>query len=307
MTPQPQTTKTSSYIGRFAPSPTGPLHQGSLLTAVASYLDARQAGGKWLVRMEDLDPPREQPGAADDILRSLEAHGLEWDGSVMWQSQRSEAYVAHLHQLDQQGLTFLCDCTRKHLANLNAGYDGNCRERQLQAAQTATRLKVPHGDVCFEDIFQGLQQQNLQRDTGDFVVHRKDGLFAYQLAVVVDDISQDITHIIRGCDLLDSTPKQLLLYDVFKQPRPQFGHLPVIVNSEGQKLSKQTFAPALDDQQAAQSLSEVIVTLGMKLPKPLVGDRCSTQLEWALTHWNRTNIPEGLRIEPQHIGIPPES
>ena len=295
----PERPSQSRYVGRFAPSPTGELHQGSLLTAVASYLDARQQQGQWLVRMEDLDPPREQAGAADSILRCLEAHQLHWDGSVMYQSQRLAAYQAALQQLTDLGLTYPCNCTRQRLKTLTA-YDGYCRRQPPQQPPYAMRVQVPSnraGMIEFVDDFQGDQHETLSTAAGDFVILRKDGLFAYQLAVVVDDIAQQITHIVRGSDLLDSSARQLYLYDQFGQPRPRLAHLPVLVNTEGQKLSKQTFAPPLDPTRAADNVFLALQQLGQQPPAKLEAD-CTALVQWGIEHWDRRKVPHSMAIAP---------
>lgn len=291
--------RSTGYIGRFAPSPTGHLHHGSLLTAVASYLDARQQQGQWLVRMEDLDPPREQPGAADSILRCLEAHHLYWDGPVMYQSQRGDAYEAALQQLGAAGLTYPCGCNRQRLKGLSA-YDGHCRRHPPRQPPYATRVRVPDGAaglIAFKDGFQGVQDEQLDESVGDFVIHRKDGLFAYQLAVVVDDIAQRVNHILRGSDLLDSSARQLYLYDLLGQPRPQLAHLPVLVNREGQKLSKQTFATPLDATRVADNLLLALQQLGHPPPAEVHGDGPGL-LRWGMAHWRRDRVPRGLTIGP---------
>lgn len=295
----PHASPRPGYRGRFAPSPTGELHQGSLLTAVASWLDARQQQGQWLVRMEDLDPPREQPGAADSILRCLEAHHLHWDGPVLYQSQRLPAYEAALQQLSAAGLTYHCNCNRQRLKGLGA-YDRHCLRQPPQQPPWATRLRVPAGAaglITFTDGFQGPQQELLADAAGDFVIHRKDGLFAYQLAVVVDDIAQGITHILRGSDLLESSARQLYLYDLFGQPRPELAHLPVLVNREGQKLSKQTFAPPLDPGRAAANLRLTLQQLGLQPPADLEDDGPGL-LQWGIAHWDRSRVPRGMAIPP---------
>lgn len=295
-----------SYIGRFAPSPTGELHQGSLLSAVASYLDARQHSGLWLVRMEDLDPPREQAGAANHILQTLQAHQLHWDGPVMYQSQRLGVYREHLQRLIEQDLTYPCNCTRARLKHLDA-YDGFCREH-APASDTgpcAVRVKVPqppNDHIAFNDLFQGPQSQQLSNDVGDFVVLRKDGLFAYQLAVVVDDIGQGITHILRGSDLLDSSARQRYLFQLFAQTPPVMGHVPVIVNEHGQKLSKQTFAQPLDEQRANENLYQTLQRLGLQPPQSLQTQDCKTLLDWGVEHWDRSLVPRVLALNPPDIG-----
>ena len=238
------------YVGRFAPSPTGPLHFGSLVAALASYMEARRAKGKWLLRMEDLDKPREQRGAADAILRALEAFGLHWDGAVEYQSRRSTFYRDALDRLKPH--TYPCGCTRSEMADSALAidgarvYGGNCRGG-LPPGKTARTIRIrAEGQIRFVDRVQGAQAQQLERDVGDFVLWRADGQFAYQLAVVVDDAEQGVTDIVRGADLLDSTARQIYLQQRLGYPVPRYLHVPVAVNAAGEKLSKQTGAEAVD-------------------------------------------------------------
>jgi glutamyl-Q tRNA(Asp) synthetase len=255
-----------SYVGRFAPSPTGPLHFGSLVCALASYLDAKRHNGKWLLRIEDIDPPREQRGAADSIKRTLEAHGLFWDEEVRYQSQRSEAYWACLNELKKLGLLYKCNCTRARLSPLNGRYDGHCRHHPPTTDEPcALRLKVSdlppefrhiRNTIEFNDRIQGIQKENVDEVSGDFVIHRKDGFFAYQLAVVVDDVDQGITDIVRGNDL------QIFLYHILGKTPPRYAHIPVVVDDHGNKLSKQNHAPAVDAKQARSNISNALVFLG---------------------------------------------
>jgi glutamyl-Q tRNA(Asp) synthetase len=239
------------YIGRFAPSPTGPLHIGSLVAALASWLDARAAGGRWLVRIEDLDRPRCVPGAVEAILGALERLGLHWDGEVVYQSARTDLYRQALDRLRSH--TYWCECTRREIADSSIGlasdgahiYPGTCRAGTARAPR-ALRLKTSSDVVSFEDRVQGRQEQVLERDIGDFVLHRADGLFAYQLAVVVDDAEQGITDVVRGADLLDSTPRQIYLQRLLGVPAPDYLHVPIAVDGTGEKLSKQTGAAPID-------------------------------------------------------------
>ncbi|MFC3152203.1 tRNA glutamyl-Q(34) synthetase GluQRS [Litoribrevibacter euphylliae] len=255
------------YIGRFAPSPTGPLHMGSLLAAVISYFDAKAHDGQWLVRIEDIDPPREQPGAAHAILNTLEAHHLYWDGDVLYQSQQHEAYQTAIDQLLSQGDIYPCQCSRKQLTQFNEQHlhtlphPDQCIQPLDPKAPYALRAKP--ADFSYQDLYQGIQQGQ----DGHFVVKRRDQLFAYQLAVVVDDHEQHISHVIRGHDLLDSTPKQLILYQALGYQPPVFGHFPVIVGDNGQKLSKQNFAPAIDDTHALANLKQVFHYLAIPIPE----------------------------------------
>ncbi len=281
-----------AYIGRFAPSPTGPLHFGSLVAAVGSWLDARAVGGRWLVRMEDLDRPRCGPGAADTILHQLEVYGLHWDGAVLVQSQRDAAYAAALDQLKSAGHAYPCACTRSRLASApkNAEgetiYPGTCRAG-LPAGQTARawRVRVDSVSTCFHDRVHGRLCQNLEAEIGDFIVRRADGLFAYQLAVVVDDAHQGITDVVRGADLLWNTPRQIHLQALLGLPTPRYLHVPLVVNAAGQKLSKQTLAPALPESGRGAVLAGALAALGHSPPADLAGAGPAVLLAWASAHW----------------------
>lgn len=289
---------TSAYIGRFAPSPTGPLHLGSLVAALASWLDARAAGGRWLVRMEDLDRPRCDQASADTILRQLEAYGLTWDGAVLYQSQRDDAYAAALDALKSRGAVFACTCTRSRLAQAprNAEgeivYPGSCR---LHAAprieKHAWRVCVENVSVHFDDRIHGALRQDLAADVGDFVVRRADGLFAYQLAVVVDDAFQGVTHVVRGVDLLWNTPRQIYLQRLLGVPTPAYAHVPLVTNAAGQKLSKQTLAPALPERGRRAVLAQALAVLGHAPPAELVGGGAGELLTWAGARWRIENVP----------------
>ena len=306
------------YRGRFAPSPTGPLHQGSLLTAVGSYLEAKSRGGEWLLRIEDLDPPREPPGAADDILRTLDAFGFEWDGPVAYQSRRHHLYQQALEQLIAEGYAFACGCTRKTIAAAarigldGPVYPGTCRVglpyvqtgqtainwpdqqntatvyQQKTASARAWRLRVPCQSVGFTDPLQGACQQNLAEAIGDFVLKRADGYWAYQLAVVVDDAEQGITDIVRGADLLVSTPRQIWLQQCLRQSTPRYVHLPLLVNGAGEKLSKQTLAPAIDADHAPLLLRQALQRLGHE-PDPACGTLAELW-QWARQNWHLARI-----------------
>ena len=291
------------YIGRFAPSPTGLLHIGSLLTAVASYADARAHGGAWLVRMEDLDPPREMAGAADNILFTLEQFGFEWDGAVVYQSQRHALYRDALGSLKAAGLAYPCYCSRKDwhaAAQMGADgfvYNGACRPNSVfrlphHARNTppAWRIIVPDETLAFDDQIIGHYAQNLAHDIGDFVLLRADGYWAYQLAVVVDDAAQGITHIVRGQDLLVSTPRQIYLQRCLSLPTPHYAHLPLLVNAQGQKWSKQTLAPALDLAATEALLRQVCAYLNLP-PAPEV-NRPRDVLDWAVANWDMARVPK---------------
>jgi len=286
------------YVGRFAPSPTGPLHFGSLVAAVASWLDARAASGRWRVRMEDLDRPRCEPGAADTILRQLQAYGLAWDGDVLVQSQRDEAYAAALDALKAQGAVYPCACTRSQLADAPRNhegeilYPGTCRNGLPSGAVArAWRVRVPDVSTHFRDRIHGDLQQNLAHDVGDFILKRADGLFAYQLAVVVDDAFQGITHVVRGADLLWNTPRQIYLQTLLGLPTPVYAHIPLITNAAGQKLSKQTLAPALPETGRGAVLAQALAVLGHPPPAELAGTAPAELLAWASAHWCIENVP----------------
>ena len=291
-----QTTSNPRYRGRFAPSPTGPLHLGSLIAALASYLDARHNGGSWLVRMEDLDPPREVPGSARLILNSLQNHGLQWDGEVLHQSRRGAAYAAALAKLAAGGHLFDCDCTRAQIGP-EGSCRGDCRERHARLrAPTATRVAVPpECHIRFRDRALGWSDTALGRDLPDFVVKRKDGLDAYQLAVVVDDAFQGITDIVRGSDLLDSTARQIFLQQLLAYPTPRYRHIPLITDAAGDKFSKQTHAPALDDCSACANLRAALAFLRQPQPPTDLGSTGQI-LAFATRHWAPGNTPAVLSM-----------
>lgn len=280
-----------AVIGRFAPSPTGPLHFGSLLAAVGSYAEARSKGGLWLLRIEDLDPPREQPGAADDILRSLDAHGLHWDGPVLWQSRRSAYYEAALDLLRHQGDIYACQCSRSELAR--AGIIdclGSCRSAGHR--EGAWRLRTAAaGNIRFHDRLRGELSEDIRQSCGDFVLKRRDGLYAYQLAVVVDDAASGVTEVVRGADLLDNTARQCWLMQRLNLPRPRYLHLPLAVSHDGQKLSKQNHAPALDNERASDNLWQALHCLQQQPPAPLRTAAVAEILAWALENWRTEAIP----------------
>ncbi len=294
------------YRGRFAPSPTGPLHFGSLVAAVGSYCQAKSQGGEWLVRMEDLDPPREVPGAADDILRTLETYHLNWDGSVLYQSQRLNDYEDALNQLTANGHTFPCACTRKSIAanteNIQTNfalnlYPGTCRNGLAPGATArSTRVRVNSEIVTFHDELQGTREIQLDSDVGDFVVKRADGLFAYHLAVVVDDAFQKISEVVRGTDLLDSTPHHLYLQKLFTFQTPRYVHLPVAVNAQKEKLSKQTYAPAVDITQPGPILEKALIFLGHSPDTDVINAGPETLLKWAVNNWDLERVPKQLTI-----------
>ena len=290
------------YRGRFAPSPSGPLHFGSLTSALASYLDAKANNGEWLVRIEDIDPPREVSGSDKLILQSLEKHGLHWDGDILYQSSRHEAYETAIKCLEDQKRLFYCACTYKQLKELRAKntadksilanriYPGLCREQSAYKKECALRLKVDEQTFIFHDAVYGLISQNLKSEVGDFVLKRRDGLYAYQLAVVVDDIYQGITDIVRGVDLLDSTPRHLYLYQCLNAKTANYKHLPLALLPNGKKLSKQTGASGLDDEKAAINLCLALNFLGQETPIELQFESIESIIMWAIKHWDISTI-----------------
>jgi len=288
----PSSPQASTYIGRFAPSPTGPLHSGSLVAALASFLDARSQQGKWLVRIEDTDPPREQPGASDEILKALEAHQLHWDDSVSYQSKRFELYQDTASSFIDQQLAYFCTCSRLQLKGQPI-YPGTCRHCLKKPSSPAAIRVICQNDVAvsFEDRIQGFQHQQMDRDIGDFVIYRKDNLPAYQLATAVDDVEQGITHIVRGCDLLDSTPRQMYLQQLLKKDSPNYAHLPVLAKADGQKLSKQNLAAPLNLSACNSNLIKALSLLNQNPPTELFDTSCTDILDWATRHWQLKNIP----------------
>ena len=289
----------SAYVGRFAPSPTGPLHFGSLLAAVASYLDARANNGRWLVRIEDVDPPREHPGASSMILTALEHYGFEWDGPVSYQSASNAAHGEALQSLLDKGHAYPCGCSRRDLADVPRGslgtiYPGTCRDG-TSATETAIRVRTENTPVVFTDLLQGEQSQRLESEGGDFVVFRRDGLVAYHLAVVVDDQLQGITDIVRGIDLMDSTPRQIWLQRLLDYRTPRYAHIPVAVNPDGSKLSKLTGATGLPLERVAPTLVAALSGLGQNPPAGLSACGPQDVWQWAFKHW-RTKVLEGHTI-----------
>jgi glutamyl-Q tRNA(Asp) synthetase len=300
MSDKPLTELPVRYRGRFAPSPTGPLHFGSLVAAVGSYLDARANGGEWLVRIEDIDAPRTVPGAADGILRTLEGFGFEWDGEVVFQNQRLDRYHTTLVRLQLAGMVYPCSCSRSEIAasatrrSVDGGllYPGSCRDGLREgAAARAWRLRVPDREFVFQDRIQGEARQNLERDVGDFVLLRADGQYAYQLAVVVDDAAQGVNSIVRGVDLLDSTARQIWLLQCLGLPAPRYAHLPVAVNPAGEKLSKQTRAPAIDPAQGVGILSRALRFLGQPVSEEEEKLPLADFWRWAIGAWNISRVP----------------
>ena len=293
-----------SYVGRFAPSPTGPLHFGSLVAAAGSYLEARCRGGRWLLRVEDVDRPRTVAGAEATILQQLEALGFEWDAEPWRQRERDEHYAAALARLRAASQVFDCACSRRDIADSATApdgaprYPGTCRDgiRPGRRARTV-RLKTEAGlAICFDDGVQGRICEDVGAEVGDFVLKRADGLFAYQLAVAVDDAASGVTDVVRGADLIDSTCRQIWLQRCLGLSTPRYMHLPVATNGHGNKLSKQSRAPAIDAARPAPPLLAALAFLGQAPPRELEGATPATIWRWAIEHWRPAAIPRRRAI-----------
>jgi glutamyl-Q tRNA(Asp) synthetase len=291
-----------AYIGRFAPSPSGPLHFGSLIAAVGSYLQARSQHGQWLVRMEDIDTPRMVDGADSDILRTLEQFGLHWDGCVLYQSQRLERYQHIFSQLQQQQLLYGCQCSRKDISQLGGSYNNRCAGLHLHTGTLSWRLRSCNVQQQFTDLVFGEQQIAASLAHEDYIVKRRDGLFAYQLVVVVDDIDQGITEVIRGADLLQMTPRQQALCRLLDAQVPAYGHLPLAVVAPGFKLSKQNHAAAISQWPAPQVINNVLRFLGHPPPQELQRAPAAEQLSWAVNHWQLAKVPALMEINNTEFG-----
>ncbi|MBT8096639.1 MAG: tRNA glutamyl-Q(34) synthetase GluQRS [Woeseia sp.] len=292
---------TTSYVGRFAPSPTGPLHFGSLLAAAASYLQARSNAGRWLVRIEDIDPPRAQAGATALILKALEIYGFEWDGEVTYQSANRDRHLAVVEELIHRKLAYRCGCSRRDLAEVPAGplgkvYPGNCRDG-TDAREYAIRVLTDNRQLDFVDVLQGRQAQRLESESGDFVILRRDGLIAYNLAVVIDDADQGISEVVRGIDLLDSTPRHIYLQQLLNFDTPDYFHIPVAENRLGQKLSKLTGAPGLPLAEPRPQLLAALRSLGQATPTELANSSIADIWRFAISQWN-PQVLAGLRSLP---------
>lgn len=287
----------SDYRGRFAPSPTGPLHFGSLVAAVGSYVDAKFHRGQWLVRIEDVDAQRTVPGAARHILNTLEKLGMEWDEEVIYQSQRAKVYQEALEVLNQQGLIYPCICSRKEIADSSIIglygfiYPGTCLKKTTSTKNAhALRIRTSDDLIQFQDVLKGLHAQRLRRDVGDFVLRRADGIYAYQLAVVVDDAMQNVTHVVRGADLLDSTPRQIFLQRLLGYATPHYMHLPVVTNAAGEKLSKQTSAAPIDMVNALAELVAALRFLGQQPPGDILDGDITSFWQWTIKNWRVNRI-----------------
>ncbi|VAX13381.1 Glutamyl-Q tRNA(Asp) synthetase [hydrothermal vent metagenome] len=295
------------YIGRFAPSPTGPLHLGSLIAAVGSYLQARSHQGRWLLRIEDIDPPREAPGAASAILKILDAYGFEWDGPVTYQSQRYDFYENALHQLRSRDYIYACDCSRKKIAETNANgkpqrYPGTCRNKELLHKQnllpSSLRMRTKNITLSFNDLVQGVIRHNIYQEKGDFILVRRDGFYAYALAVSIDDMQQGISEVVRGNDLLTTTMCQIYLIQQLDGIAPDYAHLPVVTDTKGNKLSKQTGAAPLPLLQPTKQLYQALHFLGQSPPLELAGATVAEFWQWAQQNWQLK------RVSAKPINIP---
>ncbi|AOM42541.1 tRNA glutamyl-Q(34) synthetase GluQRS [Xenorhabdus hominickii] len=283
--------RSSLYIGRFAPSPSGDLHFGSLVTALGSYLQARANHGKWLMRIDDIDPPREVPGATNRILKVLEHYGLYWDDDVLYQSRRHEAYRDILNQLKQQGNSYCCTCTRQRIQQLGGFYDGHCQHLHLPHHNAAVRLKQHHPVYGFDDKLQGYTTVSTAMAEEDFIIHRKDGLFAYNLVVVIDDNYQGVTEIVRGADLIEPTVRQLSLYQHLNFTMPDYVHLPLVLNKEGNKLSKQNHAQPIPLGDPKPLLIDALSFLNQPTITGWQDITTDQLLQQAIAGWNINTVP----------------
>ncbi|MGL4826219.1 MAG: tRNA glutamyl-Q(34) synthetase GluQRS [Vibrionaceae bacterium] len=285
------------YIGRFAPSPSGLLHFGSQVTAVGSFIQARAQHGKWLVRIEDIDPPREIAGAASQILATLEAFDLLWDDAVLYQSQRSDYYQAQIDQWLSSGDAYFCECTRSELKAHGGIYPATCKNKQLKNdKQRAVRLSLAQPVHQFTDLRRGLLSFAPNFTAQDLLIKRSDGLFAYNLAVVLDDIAQGVSEIVRGADLIDATCWQIALYHQLGVQPVRYLHLPLALDARGQKLSKQNHAPAVTEQEKSQTMQKVLQFLGHPVPAELCGAPPALLLEWAIANWQLAKLDVGDNI-----------
>ncbi|GAK83554.1 glutamyl-Q-tRNA synthetase [Vibrio ponticus] len=293
------------YIGRFAPSPSGPLHFGSLIAALGSYFQAKANQGQWLVRIEDLDPPREMPGAADLILRTLEAYQLEWDGEVVYQSQRHHLYQQQIDAWIESGQAYYCQCTRKEIKESGGFYLGTCREKHLSNDNpSATRLRMTEPVYQFVDQKHGQLTIPAALAEEDFIIKRRDGLFAYNLAVVLDDIDQGVTQVVRGADLIEPTGRQISLYKMLAKQPVSYLHLPLALGENGQKLSKQNHAPAIDNLDPKPALLEAMHFLGFELDAHIATGSLAEIIAWGVENWQICQLPNTTEITPRFSNRP---
>lgn len=287
-----------SYIGRFAPSPSGPLHFGSLVAALGSYLQAKSQQGQWLVRIEDLDPPREMPGASDLILNTLDAYHLHWDGEVVYQSQRHALYQEQIERWLNAQQAYYCQCTRKQVKAMGGFYNGTCRQLTLtNHSECAIRLKMTHPVYHFDDRKHGRLNIPSQLADEDFIIKRRDGLFAYNLAVVLDDIEQGVTEVVRGADLIEPTGRQLSLYQILGKTPIRYLHLPLALDEHGHKLSKQNHAPAIDNGNPKPALIEAMRFLGFDINREIEQADIEDIIEWGVKNWHISQLPDTTEIK----------
>ncbi|AXT71760.1 tRNA glutamyl-Q(34) synthetase GluQRS [Vibrio sp. dhg] len=284
----------TSYVGRFAPSPSGPLHFGSLVAALGSYFQAKANHGSWLVRIEDLDPPREMPGATQAILEALQAYQLHWDGEVVYQSQRHHLYQAQIDTWLENGDAYYCQCTRKQIKQHGGFYPGTCRDKNLK--EGAIRLKMTKPIASFFDLKHGTIQIPEQLVNEDFIIKRRDGLFAYNLAVVLDDIDQGVTEVVRGADLIEPTGRQISLYQILGQPEVSYLHLPLAIDDNGNKLSKQNHATAIDIDNPKPALLKAMTFLGFDIPEEIRASDITNILRWGSENWQLEQLPTEIEI-----------
>ncbi|MGI9897049.1 tRNA glutamyl-Q(34) synthetase GluQRS [Vibrio natriegens] len=284
----------TSYVGRFAPSPSGPLHFGSLVAALGSYFQAKANHGSWLVRIEDLDPPREMPGATQAILEALQAYQLHWDGEVVYQSQRHHLYQAQIDTWLENGDAYYCQCTRKQIKQHGGFYPGTCRDKNLK--EGAIRLKMTKPIASFFDLKHGTIQIPEQLVNEDFIIKRRDGLFAYNLAVVLDDIDQGVTEVVRGADLIEPTGRQISLYQILAQPEVSYLHLPLAIDNNGNKLSKQNHATAIDIDNPKPALLKAMTFLGFDIPEEIRASDITNILRWGSENWQLEQLPTEIEI-----------
>ncbi len=291
----------TSVKGRFAPSPSGPLHFGSLVAALGSYFHAKSQQGQWLVRIEDLDPPREMAGADMLILKALEAYGLHWDESVIYQSQRHQRYQQQIEQWLDESTAYYCQCTRKQIKAMGGFYDGRCRDLALEGNDCAVRIKVDSPIEQFNDLHHGIMSIPQGLAAEDFIIKRRDGLFAYNLAVVLDDIDQGITEVVRGADLIEPTGRQIHLYQQLNCEVPSYLHLPLAIDERGGKLSKQNHAPAIpiDKEQIKPVLLKAMTFLGFALPRDVQQGTIGEIVAWGVAHWRVSQLPSEIEIIPK--------
>jgi len=294
--------KPENYSGRFAPSPTGEVHYGTLIAAVGSYLQARKNRGKWFLRIDDIDVTRKVEGADTGIIKTLESFGFEWDDEIIYQSSQTGYYQSALEELISQSLVYPCICSRKQLAEADSDiYPGTCRNRQLpDKNEHALRVLAKDVTIAFDDAVMGRQSQNIKQQCGDFIIRRRDGLFAYQLAIVIDDARQNITEVVRGADLLDSTPRQIYLQQLLKLPTPRYCHLPLAVDAAGNKISKSEGGMKVNIKNKEKQLVSVLEFLGQQPPGELALSNIADIWNWAEKHWQIGLVPRNRKIQP-HI------